>query len=82
MVKYLTPPEPLLNSLIDEARSRAKIIDEKKNSLTLRLRDLGGVVRMAGDMAVMEESELIEEKHIYFAVKNAISMEDQIIKQL
>lgn len=67
--------------LIDEARKRAKIIDDQKDALTLRLRDLGGVVRMAGDMAVMEGDDLIREKHMNFAVNNAISIEDQIIKR-
>lgn len=67
--------------LIDEARKRAKIIDEQKDSLTLRLRDLAGVLRMAGDMAVMKDENLIMEKHMNFAINNAISIEDQIIKR-
>ncbi|WP_414468369.1 ATP-binding protein [Methanobacterium sp. ACI-7] len=67
--------------LIDEARKRANVIDEEKDSLTLRLRDLGGVIRMAGDIAVMEGSKLIEKKHMKFAVNNAVSIEDQIIKR-
>ena len=67
--------------LIDEARKRAKVIDEQKDSLTLRLRDLGGVIKMAGDMAVMEGTDLITEKHMNFAVNNAISIEDQILKR-
>jgi ATP-dependent Lon protease len=67
--------------LIEEARRRAESIDEQKNSLTLRLRDLGGCLRMAGDMAVMESSDLIMENHMSFAIKNALSIEDQIIKR-
>jgi len=67
--------------LIEEARRRAESIDEQKNSLTLRLRDLGGCLRMAGDMAVMESSDLIMETHMSFAIKNALSIEDQIIKR-
>lgn len=67
--------------LLDEARRRAKVIDHQKNALTLRLRDLGGVLRMAGDMAVMEGSDLIKDKHMSFAIKNAKSIEDQIIKR-
>jgi ATP-dependent Lon protease len=65
--------------LLDEARNRARVIDDKRDSFTLRLRDLGGVVRMAGDMAVMGGSEYIEAKHMEFAIKRAISIEDQII---
>ncbi len=67
--------------LIDESRKRAKIIDDKRDSLTLRLRDLGGVLRMAGDIAVMKKDEFIREKHMNFAINNAISIEDQIIKR-
>ena len=67
--------------LIQDARRRAKAIDDQRNSLTLRLRDLGGVVRMAGDMAVMEGDNLIEEKHMLFAIENAVSIEDQILKR-
>lgn len=67
--------------LIEEARKRAKIIDDQRDSLTLRLRDLGGVVRMAGDMAVMDNDAYIMEKHMSFAIKNAIPIEDQIIKR-
>ena len=67
--------------LIDEARKRARVIDDQKDSLTLRLRDLGGVLRMAGDIAVMEGDPLIREKHMNFAINNAISIEDQIIKR-
>ncbi|HMK54457.1 MAG TPA: ATP-binding protein [Methanobacteriaceae archaeon] len=65
--------------LLDEARNRARTIDDKRESFTLRLRDLGGVVRMAGDMAVMEGSEFIEDKHMLFAIKRAVSIEDQIL---
>jgi ATP-dependent Lon protease len=67
--------------IIEEAKKRARIIDDKNDALTLRLRDLGGLVRMAGDMAVMEGSQLIEDRHIKFAVKNAISIEDQILER-
>ncbi|MCC7550798.1 MAG: ATP-binding protein [Methanobacterium sp.] len=67
--------------IVEEARKRARIIDDQKDALTLRLRDLGGLVRMAGDLAVMESSELIKDRHINFAVKNAISIEDQILER-
>ncbi len=67
--------------IVEEAKKRARIIDDQKDALTLRLRDLGGLVRMAGDMAVMDGNPLIEDKHINFAVKNAISIEDQILER-
>jgi len=67
--------------IVEEAKKRARIIDDQNDALTLRLRDLGGLVRMAGDMAVMDGSHFIEDKHINFAVKNAISIEDQILER-
>lgn len=70
-----------VEALIQEARKRALVIDDLKDSLTLRLRDLGGVVRMAGDIAVTHGDDLIREKHMNFAIENAIPIEDQIIKR-
>ena len=67
--------------LLDESRRRAKTIDDQKNALTLRLRDLGGVIRMAGDLAVMDGKDLIETEHMSFAIKKSLSIEDQIIKR-
>lgn len=67
--------------IIEEAKKRARVIDDMEDSLTLRLRDLGGVVRMAGDLAVMEGSEYITGKHVEAAIKKAIPVEEQIIKK-
>ncbi|MBX8631882.1 MAG: ATP-binding protein [Thermoplasmata archaeon YP2-bin.285] len=67
-----------LNELIREASRRAKAIDGKDDALTLRLRELGGVVRAAGDSAVMEGSRFIEERHIRQALKRARPVEEQI----
>jgi ATP-dependent Lon protease len=67
--------------ILEEARKRARIIDDQNDALTLRLRDLGGLIRMAGDMAIMEGNSLIDDLHINFAVKNAISIEDQILER-
>lgn len=67
--------------LIKEAKKRAYLIDEEKDAFTLRLRDLGGVIRMAGDLAVMEESSVISKKHMSLAVIKSLSIEDQILKR-
>ncbi|MCX6695249.1 MAG: AAA family ATPase, partial [Candidatus Altiarchaeota archaeon] len=69
--------EALLD-VIAEARKRAKVVDDARNSLTLRLRDLGGVVRLAGDLAVEEGAKLIERKHIKEAVNEAKPIEYQL----
>lgn len=67
-----------VKEIINEAHKRAKIIDGKDNCLTLRLRELGGLIRTAGDLAVMLGDNLIEEKHIKFAIKRSKTAEQQI----
>ena len=64
--------------VIEEARRRAKEIDNKDRALTLRLRELGGLIRAAGDLAVMEGSPTIEASHIQRAVRIAKTAEQQI----
>ena len=46
------------------AENIAYRIDGQKNSLTLRLRELGGLVRIAGDLAVQDGAELVQETHV------------------
>jgi ATP-dependent Lon protease len=67
-----------VTALIKEARRRAREIDGKERALTLRLRELGGLLRAAGDLAVTEEAPLIEADHIRRAVKYARTAEEQI----
>jgi ATP-dependent Lon protease len=65
-------------ALVDEAARRAEVIDGFKNALTLRLRELGGVIRTAGDLAVMNKSRFIKEEHIKEAIQRAKTAEEQI----
>ena len=64
--------------IIEEARKRAKNVDNRDKSLTLRLRELGGLVRAAGDVAVVEGTTLIEARHIKEAMRTARPVEEQI----
>jgi len=64
--------------LIRESRRRAQQLDGKKHALTLRLRELGGIIRVAGDLATMTQLELIEKKHIQYAIKRCKTIEEQI----
>ena len=64
--------------IISEAHKRAKSVDGKDNSLTLRLRELGGLIRAAGDIAISEEGSLIEARHIKEALKRSRTVEEQI----
>jgi len=60
--------------IIDEARRMAN----RKGHLTLRLRELGGLVRAAGDIAKEKKSALVEKEHIVAARRTARSLEQQI----
>ncbi|MBT3721463.1 ATP-dependent protease LonB [archaeon] len=63
-----------VESIIHEAQKRAN----RKNHLTLRLRDLGGLIRAAGDIAKEEKAKLVEPKHIEKAKQVARTLEQQI----
>jgi len=65
-------------TIIKEARAKALRIDGINNALTMRLRELGGLIRAAGDLAVVEDSELITKKHIIKAVERSKNVEEQI----
>jgi len=67
-----------ISLIIEESRKRAKVIDNRDKSLTLRLRELGGLIRAAGDIAVVEEARLIEARHIKEALRRARPVEEQI----
>jgi predicted ATP-dependent protease len=67
-----------VEEIIKEAVKRARIVDDQRNCLTLRLRDLGGVVRLAGDFATEEESKFIEVKHIKQAIEESKPIEYQL----
>lgn len=66
-----------VEEIIKEGRLRAKT-DGQLNSLTLRLRELGGLIRAAGDLAVIEHSPLITADLINDARRRSRPVEDQI----
>lgn len=63
-----------VEAIIEEARRRAN----RKNHLTLRLRDLGGLVRAAGDLAHEKGAKLVLKEHIIGAKKIARALEQQL----
>jgi ATP-dependent Lon protease len=75
-IPHATPEA--VEALVAEARRRAKELDGKDKMFTLRLRELGGVIRAAGDIAVFEEAPHIEARHIAEAVKRARPIEEQV----
>lgn len=60
--------------IIKEAQRRAG----KKDTLTLKLRDLGGLVRAAGDIAIEQGANEVTPDHVFEAKKQARSLEQQI----
>ncbi len=64
-----------VQAIIQEARIRAGV----SKKLTLRLRELGGLVRAAGDLAFEENKKFVEPEHIKRAKKLARTLEQQIV---
>jgi ATP-dependent Lon protease len=65
-------------ALIEESNRRAKEIEGRNHALSLRLREMGGLIRAAGDIAIIEKNEFIEADHIKLAKKRSKTIEDQI----
>ncbi|MFQ5910722.1 MAG: Lon-insertion domain-containing protein, partial [Thermoplasmata archaeon] len=67
-----------LLAVIAEAGKRAREAERKEKSLSLRLREMGGLIRSAGDLAKSDGSELIDDGHIKRAIARARTIEEQI----
>ncbi len=53
-----------IDEVLRVAEQMALKIDGQRSAYTLRLRELGGIIRIAGDVAVQEDASLIEGKHV------------------
>jgi len=62
-----------IEAIIAEARRRSG----KVGSLTARFRELGGLVRAAGDLAIQENKEFVDAELVNTALPIARSLEDQ-----
>ncbi len=60
--------------IVREAQRRAG----RSGQLTLRLRELGGLVRVAGDIANAESARLVTAEHVVRAKRSSRSLEQQI----
>ncbi|MFY9982433.1 MAG: ATP-dependent protease LonB, partial [Methanoregula sp.] len=65
-------------SAIDEIIREARRRSNRKGHLTLKLRDIGGLIRVAGDIARQEGATLTTAAHVITAKKTARSIEDQV----
>jgi Lon-like ATP-dependent protease len=57
---------------------QAQKMGERKGKLTMRLRELGGIIRVAGDIAREQGAKLVDKKHVITALKSSGSLEQQI----
>ena len=67
-----------VDTIIEDARRKAA----RKGRLTLKLRELGGLVRAAGDIAREKGAELVKEEHVIAAREVAAPLEQQISRQI
>lgn len=63
-----------IREVLREARRRSM----RKGHLTLKLRDMGGLIRVAGDLARQEGADLTTSAHVIAAKETARSVEEQI----
>ncbi|WP_297477490.1 ATP-dependent protease LonB [Thermococcus sp.] len=63
-----------VEEIVREAQKRAG----RKGHLTLRLRDLGGIVRAAGDIAIKKGKKYVEREDVLEATKMAKPLEKQL----
>ena len=56
-----------VHAILGIAEKLALETDKRRNALTLRLRKLGGIIRIAGDLAVQDGSEYVLPKHVVSA---------------
>lgn len=69
---------PFDKEAVDEVIREAQRRAGRKGHLTLKLRDLGGLVRVAGDIAHSENAAITTAKHVLAAKKMARSIEQQL----
>ncbi|MBI3034308.1 ATP-dependent protease LonB [Candidatus Woesearchaeota archaeon] len=67
---------------VEEIIIAARRAANRKGHLTLHLRELGGLVRAAGDLAAEEGAKLVEKKHVKNAKNIARTLEQQIADKI
>ncbi|RLG35646.1 ATP-dependent protease LonB [Methanosarcinales archaeon] len=72
---------PFDKSAVAEIIREAKRRTGRKNKLSLILRDLGGLVRVAGDIATAEGAKITTAEHVLRAKSMARSVEQQLADQ-
>ena len=68
-------------SAVEAIVRQSRLRSGGEDRLTLRLRELGGLVRAAGDLARVRGDRLVEAHHVEAAIPNARSLEEQIAEK-
>lgn len=71
----------LSKNAVVEVIKEARLRSGRKNKLTLRLREIGGLIRAAGDLAKEINASVVEAEHIKKAKKLSGSLERQIVEK-
>ena len=66
-----------VKAITEDARVRSGHPDQ----FTVRLRELGGLVRAAGDLASVDEAKLVDVRHVLAARENTYTLEEQIAQR-
>jgi ATP-dependent Lon protease len=66
-----------VDAIVEQARARTG----RRDRLTTRLRELGGLVRAAGDLAAQQGASLVEAHHVDTARENTRTLEEQIAQR-
>ncbi|WP_317136427.1 ATP-dependent protease LonB [Methanochimaera problematica] len=69
---------PFDRGAIEEIMREARRRSNRKGHITLKLRDMGGLIRVAGDMARQDNAPVTTTDHVLKAKSIARSVEDQI----
>ncbi len=69
---------PFSRSAVLEIMRVAKKRANRKNHLTLKLRELGGIIRAAGDLALREGAHEVEDAHVLKSLTLSRTLEQQI----
>jgi len=67
-----------VEEIIFEARKKAT----RKNNLTLKLRELGGLIRAAGDVAIEKGKTIVTREDVLVAKKSSGSLEQQMVSKM
>ncbi|MCK4319178.1 ATP-dependent protease LonB, partial [Candidatus Micrarchaeota archaeon] len=73
---------PFTYAAVQDMIKQARIMAGRKGKLTVKLRELGGLIRAAGDVAVENKKKIVEPKDIKAAKKIFLTIESQLVQKI